>query len=388
MRPSPRLLAFLRGWEGLRTTAYDDGGGVWTIGYGHTVGVRPGDTCTPAQAEAWLAQEVAEFAAGVDAALTVPVEQNQFDALVSLAYNIGIGAFRKSTLLRKINAGQPAADEFGRWIHDNGKVINGLIKRRAGERAMFVDDDYTQYPGGPRIRPKDDVPAAPIEDRAITPPEETKVPILMSLLPSILNLFSGRAQAEISRATGADPAVAQQFMQAVVDKIAGAPVKTEAEAIAAVGTVLAAPAEVRAAKIAELEEYSLDYVDKLAPLIDRLATLDAARWAAENEGKRTVSAIAIAERQAGLWDMTQTVVWFAACTLTVLILALLGALIYQATTGQRTIDSGLLGLAGPIFMASVAAWGAVIAFRFDGNKQSEAQNATIAQMSARLPTRG
>lgn len=383
MKPSPRLLAFLRGWEGLRTTAYDDGGGVWTIGYGHTVGVRQGDTCTPAQAEAWLAQEVTEFAAGVSAAVTAPIEQNQFDALVSLAYNIGIGAFRRSTLLRKINAGEPAADEFGRWIHDNGKVINGLVRRRAAERSMFVDADYTQYPGGPRIRPKDDVPAPPKAQ-----PEETKVPILMTLLPSILNLFSGRAQAEISRATGADPAVAQQLMQAVVDKIAGAPVKTEAEAIAAVGTVLAAPAEVRAAKIAELEEYSLDYVDKLAPLIDRLATLDAARWAAEAEGKRTVSAIAIAERQAGLWDMTKTVVWFAAMTLTILVFSLLGALIYQATTGQRTIDSGLLGLAGPIFMASVAAWGAVIAFRFDGNKQSEAQNATIAQMSARLPTRG
>ncbi len=148
MTPSDDLIAFIKGWESLRLKAYDDGGGVWTIGYGHIKQVQPGDECTEAQAEAWLRDEVDDVSADIDPLIHVMLAQHEHDSLVSLAFNIGVGAFAKSTLLSRLNNSDfgSAADEFLRWNRDNGRIVQGLVKRRKAERAMFLDSDYSGRP--------------------------------------------------------------------------------------------------------------------------------------------------------------------------------------------------------------------------------------------------
>ncbi len=135
----------ISGFEGTRFKAYDDGVGVWTIGTGTTVypngaKVKQGDTCTPEQAKAYFKHDLAKFEKTVNESVTVPLNQNQFDALVSLTYNIGSGAFNNSTLLKKLNKGdyQGAADQFLAWKKAGGKVLPGLVRRREAERALFL----------------------------------------------------------------------------------------------------------------------------------------------------------------------------------------------------------------------------------------------------------
>jgi lysozyme len=139
MTVSDAGLALIKSAEGLRLSAYLCPAGVWTIGYGTTRGVKPGQVITEDEAEAMLRADVERFARGVSERIQVPVTQGQFDALVSLAYNIGLAAFGKSTLLRLLNESKYAlsAQQFDRWNKAAGRVLPGLTKRRAAERAMF-----------------------------------------------------------------------------------------------------------------------------------------------------------------------------------------------------------------------------------------------------------
>lgn len=113
----------------------------YTIGFGHYgPDVKANETITQAQADALLKQDLANFVAGVNACVKVPLNSNQFDALVSFAYNCGLPNLEKSTLLQYVNAKEfsKAAQEFGRWIHGAGGVtLQGLINRRAQEAALF-----------------------------------------------------------------------------------------------------------------------------------------------------------------------------------------------------------------------------------------------------------
>jgi lysozyme len=142
MKISAAGLELLKGHEGLRLKAYLDTGDVPTIGYGHTRGVKMGDTCTKEQALQWLDEDADIAENDVNRLVKAPfgLNQNQFDALVSFVYNIGGDEFSTSTLLRKLNAGDytGAAKQFGRWIYDNGKIVNGLVLRRADERELFL----------------------------------------------------------------------------------------------------------------------------------------------------------------------------------------------------------------------------------------------------------
>lgn len=133
----------VREFEGLRLEAYLDTGGVWTIGYGHTgEEVRRGLTIDLAQAETWLTEDLREAEGYVSKLVKVRLTQNQFDALVSFVYNIGGTAFSKSTLLKKLNAGdyEGAANQLLRWNKDNGKVVRGLTNRRKKERGLFLGE--------------------------------------------------------------------------------------------------------------------------------------------------------------------------------------------------------------------------------------------------------
>lgn len=135
-------IAALKGYEGVRLSAYPDpatGGAPWTIGVGHTgVDVRKGLTITEARADELLREDLARFEAGVNAAAP-KATQGQFDALVSLAFNIGLGNLQSSTLLRKHNAGDydGAAAQFAVWNRAAGKVMPGLTKRRLSETRMY-----------------------------------------------------------------------------------------------------------------------------------------------------------------------------------------------------------------------------------------------------------
>lgn len=140
MKISQKGLRLIEQFEGRRNDAYLDGGGVWTIGVGHTKGVKRGQVATEAQIDSFLLDDTADAVAGVNRAIKTVMTQNQFDAMVSLAFNIGVGAFTSSTLARMMNANDVAgaALQFVRWNKDNGKVVNGLTRRRQAEADLFV----------------------------------------------------------------------------------------------------------------------------------------------------------------------------------------------------------------------------------------------------------
>ena len=139
--PSQAAIDLVKASEGLRLEAYQDAGGVWTIGYGHTRDVQPGDVVTQQQADDFLQADLAEAADGVNALVKVPLTQGQFDALCDFVFNLGEHDLERSTLLRLLNAGnyQAAANQFRVWVMDRGEVLPGLVNRRAAERDLFVN---------------------------------------------------------------------------------------------------------------------------------------------------------------------------------------------------------------------------------------------------------
>ena len=153
-------LNLIKSHEGLRTTAYQDPVGVWTIGYGHTGTAKPGQKITEAQAEQLLRQDVGWAQDAVRKNVKVPLTQGQFDALVSFTFNLGAGALGRSTLLKKLNAGDYAGAqaEFGKFVHAGGRVLPGLVRRRNEEAQMFGN----QRPqGGTAPAPQPSTPPAP-----------------------------------------------------------------------------------------------------------------------------------------------------------------------------------------------------------------------------------
>lgn len=125
--------------EGFRANAYLDTGGVPTIAYGHTRGVKLGDTCTRDQARAWLAEDVCDSEQAVGDLVHVALNQNQFDALVDFVFNLGRHHLENSSLLKLLNRGMygAAAKQFALWIYDAGHKQPGLVLRREAERQLF-----------------------------------------------------------------------------------------------------------------------------------------------------------------------------------------------------------------------------------------------------------
>ena len=139
MKLGERGTEILKYFEGCKLTAYQDSVGVWTIGYGHTKGVYDGMTITQDQAEQMLLSELEEYEGYIENMVTVPLTQNQFDALVVWIYNLGPTNFKNSTLLKELNAGNynAAGQEITRWNKAGGKVLAGLVKRREAEAELF-----------------------------------------------------------------------------------------------------------------------------------------------------------------------------------------------------------------------------------------------------------
>lgn len=262
------------------------------------------------------------------------------------------------------------------------EATSHVAKRLAeGLQAGNVFDDMTQ-------------PAAPIEDRGTEILQEDQpmgavaLPLLAQLIPQVLGLFTGRAQAVIAEKTGADPKVAADFMQAMISQVGhavGVPVVDNATATQAVAALTATPPADLPVRVKALEAQAVATLDALAKALDKTAEWDERKWAAAISGRTAASTVAIEEHKAGMWDMTRTVVYTACAMLTVISTGLLAAILVQAMTGDRKIDGALIGLAGPIWMATIAAWGAMIAYRFDGTKEGAEQSRALIK---RLPEAG
>jgi GH24 family phage-related lysozyme (muramidase) len=140
MNISQAGIDLIKSFEGCVLTSYKDVSGVWTIGYGHTSGVREGQVITQNDAEVMLKFDVQKYVKGVNENVKVVLNQNQFDALVSFTYNCGVSALRTSTLLERLNQNDfvGASKEFDKWVHAGGKVIQGLVNRRSKEKALFL----------------------------------------------------------------------------------------------------------------------------------------------------------------------------------------------------------------------------------------------------------
>ncbi len=137
---SPAIASdFVKQFEGRELKAYQCSAGKWTIGYGHVKGVKEGDEISASEAEQLLVEDLTAIADDLNRLVNVPVSEGQYIALLSLAFNVGASAIKKSTLLFHLNHGryEDAAAEFDKWIYAGGKLSEGLKRRRAAERSLF-----------------------------------------------------------------------------------------------------------------------------------------------------------------------------------------------------------------------------------------------------------
>lgn len=140
-RASQALIDYLKRAEGCKLQAYQDAKGVWTIGYGHTKGVKRGDRCTQYQAEQYLREDLAEFEAVANQCRRIDT-QGKFDAILDFIYNCGPKNWAGSTLKRYIETGMPlwqTQEQFLRWVNSGGKKLGGLVSRRIWEAARFYE---------------------------------------------------------------------------------------------------------------------------------------------------------------------------------------------------------------------------------------------------------
>ena len=165
---SPHGLDKLKQWEGLKTKAYKDSGGVWTIGYGHTAMAgepkpRAGMVITAAEAERILLKDLTQYEAAVESLVKVELNDNQFAALVSFVYNIPLASFKKSTLLKKLNSGNYDAvpTELMKWTKAGGKKLQGLVNRRRAEGYLWMEGAF--------VTSKDVVPEPKKENLLLKP---------------------------------------------------------------------------------------------------------------------------------------------------------------------------------------------------------------------------
>ena len=142
MRTSEAGILLIKSFEGCHTVAYQDAVGVWTIGYGHTIDVKEGMTITQHQCDVMLEVDIETYENYVNKYVVVFLTQNQFDALVSWVYNLGPTNFRKSTMLKVLNAGKydEVPYQMKRWNRAGGQVLKGLVIRREAEAELFNNE--------------------------------------------------------------------------------------------------------------------------------------------------------------------------------------------------------------------------------------------------------
>lgn len=140
MKITNKGINLIKKFEGLRLEAYLCPAGVWTIGYGHTKGVKKGQVITQLEADNLLKEDLRSFEKGVTSLIKSNINQNQFDSLVSFAFNLGLANLKNSTLLKKVNSNsndRTIVDEFIKWIYAGGKPLEGLKRRRQAEAYLY-----------------------------------------------------------------------------------------------------------------------------------------------------------------------------------------------------------------------------------------------------------
>ena len=187
---SPHGLEKLKQWEGLKTKAYKDAGGVWTIGYGHTAMAdepkpRAGMVITPAEAERILLKDLVQYETAIENNVKVKLTDNQFSALVSFVYNIPLASFKKSKLLKKLNAGNYDAvpTELMKWTKAGGKKIQGLVNRRRAEGYLWMEGAF-------------------VTSKDVVPEQNTVHPVLK---PEVIGPVISAASGLTGFATGSGP---------------------------------------------------------------------------------------------------------------------------------------------------------------------------------------
>ena len=141
MKASEQLIEKIKEFEGFSSTAYRCPAGVWTCGFGTTKGITPTTHCTRAEAEQWLRQDLAPIEAYVSSIPEIDT-QGKADSVIDFCFNLGMGNFKSSTLLKKIKAGAPTGEiqaEFRRWVYANGKKLKGLVRRREWEASRWAE---------------------------------------------------------------------------------------------------------------------------------------------------------------------------------------------------------------------------------------------------------
>lgn len=202
---TPLGIAALHSREGVRLTAYLDTQGVWTIGYGHTKTAKQGMKITQAQAEALFLNDLASHALPILSAIKVPVADHERDALISIAFNIGVNGFRNSTFLKRLNAGdrKGSAEAIMMW-----KKPPEIISRRTAERDQFLTP-YTK--AAPKARSTDARPvSAPLS--SLTPIGE--LPLTIDPPPSAGPVFAPAPRNTGAAAPAAPPLPAPTFTPA------------------------------------------------------------------------------------------------------------------------------------------------------------------------------
>jgi lysozyme len=142
MKSSQRLIDYLKKSEGCSLTAYKCPAGVWTIGYGHTNGVKQGDKITPYQAEQFLKEDLVKYEEVANKTKHIGGSQGRFDAIVDFIYNCGAANWNSSTLKKYIECGKATweiQEQFLRWVNGGGKKLGGLVSRRIWEAARFAE---------------------------------------------------------------------------------------------------------------------------------------------------------------------------------------------------------------------------------------------------------
>lgn len=144
MKCSQEGLELIKKFEGCKLKSYKCPAGVWTIGYGHTEDVKEGDIVSPQEADKLLRADVFKFEEYVADNVTVKLTQNQFDALVTWTFNLGVGNLRNSTMLKKLNNADYTSVPFEmkRWNKAGGKTLDGLIRRRKAEGLLFENKEW------------------------------------------------------------------------------------------------------------------------------------------------------------------------------------------------------------------------------------------------------
>jgi lysozyme len=374
--------------EGLRLHAYLDSAGVPTIGWGHTQGVSLGQHISVETAEVYLRADLSWAESCVNNAITAPMTQGQYDAMVSLCFNIGEGAFKQSTLIREFNAGNvsEAADEFLRWdkatVNGAKVVLPGLSTRRASERAMFLAGIDTslqpveQQPETVHIAPRPDQEPHEGAPTMVAPAVAVAGSFLWELAKGAIAAFTPLAAEKLTKEMNRHtdkPEIAGQIVSGVIEAVKTATKKSDP--LEAVVAFKAAPE-----LVPQVEADALANLDKLMPVLDKMQQWEQTAWAAEEASRTAADERARSAEKDQDEFLTKAIVGMV-IGLLLLVLVLIPILVWlKADAGTVGTLVGLFAGAGAAIIQSL---NTRIQHRYGSSRGSAAKDVLAAELARR-----